>query len=140
MRARPPTAAPTPTRRRRRTDSGFVLLSCDLEQHATLSTTTTTDLAERIIGTLRAHEAELRRAGIRRLSLFGSAARGDADAASDIDLAAEFDPAARMDLFRLTALEHRLGEILGRRVDLLPEPVDKPRLRVNIDRDRQRAF
>jgi predicted nucleotidyltransferase len=101
---------------------------------------TTTDLAEYIIGTLRAHEAELRRAGIRRLSLFGSIARGDAEAASDVDLAAEFDPAAHMDLFRLNALEHRLAEILGRRVDLLPEPVEKPRLRANIDRDRQRAF
>jgi uncharacterized protein len=65
-----------------------------------MSTTTPTDEAERIVGALRAHEAELRRAGICHLSLFGSFARGDAEAASDIDLAAEFDPAARMDLFR----------------------------------------
>jgi predicted nucleotidyltransferase len=102
--------------------------------------TSTADLAEHIIGTLRAHEVELRRAGIRHLSLFGSVARGDAAAASDIDLAAEFDPVAHMDLFRLTALERRLGEILGRPVDLLPDPPEKQRLRVNIDRDRRRAF
>ncbi len=105
-----------------------------------MSTATTTDLAERILGILRAHEADLRRAGVRHLSLFGSIARGDAGTASDIDLAAEFDPAARMDLFRLTALERRITEILGRRVDLLPEPVEKLRLRANIDRDRRRAF
>jgi predicted nucleotidyltransferase len=105
-----------------------------------MDSTSTADLAERIIGTLRAHEAELRRAGIRHLSLFGSVARGEATAASDIDLAAEFDPAANMDLFRLTALERRLGEILGRRVDLLPDPPEKQRLRANVDRDRQRAF
>lgn len=43
-----------------------------------MSTTTTTDEAERIVGALRAHEAELRRGGIRHLSLFGSFARGDA--------------------------------------------------------------
>ena len=104
-----------------------------------MNTTTRTDQADRIVGTLRAHEAELRRAGVRHLSLFGSFARGDAEAESDIDLAAEFDPAARMDLFRPTALERRLGEILGR-VDLLPEPVEKPRLQGNIDRDRRRAF
>jgi uncharacterized protein len=108
--------------------------------HAGMSTTTTTDLAESVIATLRTHEAELRRAGIRHLSLFGSVARGDAKAGSDIDLAAEFDPAARMDLFRLTALERRITEILGRRVELLPEPVEKPRLRANIDRDRRLAF
>jgi uncharacterized protein len=105
-----------------------------------MSTPTTIDLAEHIIDTLRAHETELRCAGIRHLSLFGSVARGDAEPASDIDLAAEFDPAARMDLFRLTALERRIAEILGRSVDLLPEPVEKPRLRANIDRDRLRAF
>jgi hypothetical protein len=32
-------------------------------------------LIERIIGTLRVHESELRRAGIRRLSLFGPVSR-----------------------------------------------------------------
>jgi predicted nucleotidyltransferase len=105
-----------------------------------MSTSAPTDQAERIIGVLRAHEGELRRSGIRRLSLFGSFARGDAEEASDIDLAVEFDPAARLDLFRLTALERRITEILGHRVDLLPEPVEKPRLRANIDRDRRRAF
>jgi predicted nucleotidyltransferase len=57
----------------------------------TMSTTTTTDQAERIIATLSAHEVELRRAGIRHLSLFGSIVRGDAEAASDVDLATEFD-------------------------------------------------
>lgn len=104
------------------------------------SSTTTTDLARQVIATLQTHEAELRRAGIRRLSLFGSVARGDAEAGSDVDLAAEFDPAARMDLFRLVALERQLAELLGRTVDLLPEPVEKPRLRANIERDRVRAF
>jgi predicted nucleotidyltransferase len=80
-----------------------------------MSTTTTTDLAEHVIATLRIHEAELRKAGIRHLSLFGSVARGDAEADSDVDLAAEFDPAAEMDLIRLVALERQLGEKLGRR-------------------------
>jgi uncharacterized protein len=95
--------------------------------------TTTTDLADQVIVTLRAHEAELRKAGIRRLSLFGSVARGDAEADSDVDLAAELDPDARIGLFALGALERRLADLVGRKVDLLPEPVEKPRLRVNID-------
>lgn len=101
-----------------------------------MGTTNTTALAEQIIGTLRAYEVELRRAGIRHLSLFGSVARGEAEAESDIDLLVEFEPAARIDLFRLTALERRLGEVLGRPVDLLPVPVENARLRAKIDRDR----
>jgi predicted nucleotidyltransferase len=105
-----------------------------------MSSTTTTNLAERVIATLRAHEAELHRAGIRHLSLFGSVARGDAEASSDIDLAAELDPKAHIGLFALGALERRLTELVGRKVDLLAEPVEQPRLRANIDRDRRRAF
>lgn len=97
-------------------------------------------LAGHVIAALRAHEAELRQAGIRHLSLFGSVARGSSTADSDVDLAADFDPTARMDLFRLAALERRISEIIGKRADLLPEPVERPRLQTNIDRDRRRAF
>ena len=82
----------------------------------------------------------MRRGGIRHLPLFGSLARGEAEAASDVGLAVELDPAARMDLFRRTALERRIAEILGRRVDLLPEPVQQPRLQANINQDHRRAF
>jgi predicted nucleotidyltransferase len=105
-----------------------------------MSTTTTPDLAEHVIATLRAHEMELRRAGIRRLSLFGSVARDDANVDSDVDLAAELDPEAHIGLFALGALERRLAELLGREVDLLAEPVETDRLRANIDRDRRLAF
>lgn len=97
-------------------------------------------LADEVVATLRAHEVELRAAGVSRLSLFGSVARGDAGAGSDVDLVAELAPEARIGLFRLVALERRLSEMLSRPVDLLPEPVEAPRLRANIERDRRRAF
>ncbi len=96
--------------------------------------------AEDVLAILRANEAELRTAGIRRLSLFGSVARGEAGPDSDVDLVVELDRDAHIDLFRLTGLEQRIAELLGRPVDLLPEPVEKRRLQVNIDRDRLNAF
>jgi len=96
--------------------------------------------AERVIATLRAHEAELRQAGLRSISLFGSVARGETKADSDIDLAAEFDPVAQIDLLQLTALERRIAELLGSSVELLPELVEKRRLQDQINRDRLRAF
>ena len=99
-----------------------------------------TSLAEDVIARLQAHQAELHRAGIRHLSLFGSVARGDSTVDSDVDLVAELDPGARIGLFALGALERRLAGLIGRRVDLLPEPIEKPRLQANIDRDRRRAF
>jgi predicted nucleotidyltransferase len=93
-----------------------------------------------VIAALRAHAAELRQAGIRHVGLFGSLARGEAGPESDVDLVAELDPEARIGLFRLVGLERRLTELLGRNVDLLPEPIEQPRLRANVDRDRRGAF
>lgn len=96
--------------------------------------------AEAVIETLRAHRAELEREGIRHISLFGSVARGEATEGSDIDLAAELDRSAGIGLFKFMAMEERLAEILGRKVDLLSEPIEKQRLRERVERDRRRAF
>jgi len=97
-------------------------------------------LTDRVLATLRAHEPELRAAGICRLSLFGSMARGDAAPDSDVDLLAELDSQARIGLFRLVGFEQHLSDLLGRPVHLMVEPVEAPRLRANVMRDRLRAF
>jgi len=92
------------------------------------------------IRTLKAHETELRALGVRRLSLFGSLARGDAGPDSDVDLAVMLDPEAKIGLFRYVALRDELSEMLGRDVDLVSEPVRKERLQARIDRDRVHVF
>ena len=97
-------------------------------------------LAAEVLSTSRAHQQALRQAGITRLSLFGSVARNEAGPDSDIDLAAEFDPAAKISLLDLVRLERELGELLGREVQILPEPIRKERLRKNVDQDCIRAF
>lgn len=97
-------------------------------------------IGEAILRALRARQPELRAAGICHLSLFGSAARGEETAESDIDLAVELDPDAEIGLLELAALERNLSALLGRPVDILPEPVEKQRLQARIDRDRLRAF
>jgi uncharacterized protein len=102
--------------------------------------TDTSTTADEVIASLRAHAAELRGIGVRHLSLYGSVARGEAGPDSDIDLAAELERDRHIGLFGLVALERRLIELLGRKVDLLPELVEKKRLQANIDRDRRRAF
>lgn len=101
---------------------------------------TTATTATDIIATLRAHQPELRQAGILSLRLFGSHARGDAEPDSDIDLLADFDPDAHIDLLDLIALERRLTALLGQKVDILPTPVESPRLRANVERDARDVF
>jgi predicted nucleotidyltransferase len=99
---------------------------------------------EQIIGLLRAHEAELKAAGVERLSLFGSVARGDATGASDVDVVVRLSPEAAQGGFayfgRLDALIQRLEQILGCSVDIVTEPVRKERLRQNIEREATLAF
>lgn len=56
---------------------------------------------------------------IRRLSLFGSQARGDARPNSDIDLLVEFDEGMSPGLIGLASMESELSGMLGgRKVDL----------------------
>jgi hypothetical protein len=95
---------------------------------------------EFVLERLRAHERVLRAAGVQRLSLFGSVARGDAHPGSDIDLAAVLDHGQRIGLFRLQAMVERIEDLLGVAVDLITEPVSKPRLQERIERDRIRVF
>jgi predicted nucleotidyltransferase len=56
-----------------------------------------------------------REAGIARLSVFGSAARGDEGPDSDVDLLVRFKRPVGM--FELIGLEQRMTDALGRRVD-----------------------
>ena len=67
---------------------------------------------------------------IHYLGLFGSAARGEATADSDIDLLVRFSQ--RKGLLDLVRIERELAETLGQKVDLLTEGALSPLLRKRI--------
>ena len=81
----------------------------------------------------------LRAAGIIWLSLFGSTARDEARADSDIDLAA-FDDARGLSLLDVIGIENKLADLLGRPVDLIEEGTLRPRARQSASREAVRAF
>jgi predicted nucleotidyltransferase len=56
---------------------------------------------------------------VRCVEMFGSVARGESGASSDVDLLVDFLPEARVGLLELGALKEELEEKLGRPVDLL---------------------
>lgn len=95
---------------------------------------------EQVIATLRAHERQLKEAGIVRLSLFGSTARGDAGPDSDVDLLATFDDPRRISLLDVIHAENQIADLLGERVDLLVEGTLKPHVKEKVDREAVRAF
>lgn len=65
---------------------------------------------------------------IRKLSLFGSAARNDMTSASDVDLMVEFEPDSGVSLLDMPALQEELSALFGgRKVDVAtPEILDNP--------------
>src|SRR5215831_10721552 len=99
---------------------------------------------DRALALLRAHEAELRSTGIDSLSIFGSVARDEATNGSDVDLLVRLRPEIAeggLSYFGcLDKLAQRLKAILGCSVDVVAEPVRKPELRREIEREAERAF
>jgi hypothetical protein len=74
-----------------------------------------------------------RQSGVVQITLFGSMARGEANQQSDIDLVVKFSQP--ISLLQFAALERRLSEALGRKVDLLTEAAISPYLQERIKRD-----
>lgn len=93
-----------------------------------------------VIQKLRAHEPELKAAGIVHLRLFGSVARGEADEKSDVDLMADFDKSKHLTIFNMVGLQRRLTDLLGVPVDLAQADRLKEHVRVEAMRDAEVAF
>jgi uncharacterized protein len=87
-----------------------------------------------VLASLRAQAPLLREQfGLRRIALFGSAARDELRADSDIDVLVDFvEPAT---LARYFGTQDALEALLGRPVDLVTAAGLKPRARAQVERD-----
>ena len=64
-----------------------------------------------------------RRHHVKRLGIFGSAARGEAGDSSDVDLLVEFKRDAPASLFDMVRMQDELSRLFGRKVDLATSTV-----------------
>jgi len=90
-------------------------------------------LAE-VVARLRPHAPELRTRGVRHLYVFGSVARGNARADSDVDLAIEVDPSSDFSLITLGSVAADVEAWLDRGVDLGERSMLRPSLQANFER------
>ena len=93
-----------------------------------------------ILARLQAYEPELRRLGVRSLALFGSVARGDDTPESDVDILVSIEPEAELSLLGIARIHRRLGELLGREVDLVEREALRPPFAEEVARDEMHAF
>jgi len=93
---------------------------------------------EEVLSILATHQNELEKLGVKSLELFGSVARNEATAESDIDFLVEFSIDAG--LFELFKVQHYLEDILGCAVDLGTKDALREHLREPVLKDAIRAF
>jgi predicted nucleotidyltransferase len=89
---------------------------------------------ERILSLLAGRREDMyMKFGVRKLGIFGSAARDDMRSGSDVDILVEFQDAATFGQYM--DLKAYLDALLGTAVDLVTEDALKPRMRPLIEKD-----
>ncbi len=76
------------------------------------------------------HRADLQKRGVRHAALFGSTARGDRHAASDIDIVIELDAETRLGVYDYVDLKAYIAGLFEGPVDVVNREGLKPHVRV----------
>ena len=92
---------------------------------------------ENILALLKSRKRQLKKFGVRSVSLFGSIARNQARKRSDVDLLVEFDRS--IGLFEFARLKLYLEDVLGRKVDQVTPEALRKELREGILKEAIRA-
>lgn len=93
-----------------------------------------------ILDRLRAHEHALRKRGVAHAALFGSRARGDNRADSDIDIMVEVDPQAHVSVYDYVGLKEYIASLFDGPVDVVNRDGLKPHIRPAATADTIYAF
>jgi predicted nucleotidyltransferase len=84
---------------------------------------------DEIIKKLKAREADLRARGVMHAALFGSVARNEQNAGSDIDILVDLDPAVIVTMFDYAGLKDYIAGLFDGSVDVVDREALKPRVR-----------
>jgi predicted nucleotidyltransferase len=89
---------------------------------------------------LRAHTDAIKALGATSLYLFGSTARDQAKAGSDLDLFIDYDPRGRFNALDLVAAKRLLEQSLGVEIDLTTRKGIHPLIRERVEAEATRVF
>lgn len=86
-----------------------------------------------VLQLIRSHQNELDSFNVKSLALFGSAARDESHALSDVDILVEFQDKATFDQYM--ELKFFLEDTLGCPVDLVTRKALRPQIRDSVERE-----
>jgi len=92
------------------------------------------------VAALKDNEAAVRGLGARALFLYGSTARDQGGAGSDLDIFIEYDKSSRFSLMELVGIKLLLEDKIGANVDIATREGLHPRLRKKIEAEAIRIF
>ena len=93
-----------------------------------------------VIATLRAHQAELEKLGVRHAALFGSVARGEAGPDSDIDIAIQLDETRLPGIYEFVGMTQQIAALFDGPVDVVERLALKPKVSADASADMIDAF
>jgi uncharacterized protein len=96
--------------------------------------------SESALNRLKSIEPQLRRDGVCALYLFGSVARGDFDAESDVDLIFDIAPGSHFSLFDQARIKRELSELLRTEVDFIPRRALHPYIKARVEAEKVTVF
>lgn len=100
----------------------------------------TTTILDAVRQQLAIQEPELRRRGVRHLSVFGSVVRAEDRQDSDVDVAVEIEPGHSFSLIRMEETRLLLEDALRRKVDLGEIDSFRPLVRAAFEREKVAIF
>ncbi len=92
------------------------------------------------IAALKASSQQIKALGATGLYLYGSAARDELSAESDVDLFIDYDPASEFSFVELVRLQELIRQKLARKIDLTTRYGLHPLLRPDIERSSIQVF
>ncbi len=90
-------------------------------------------LKQKILELLKKHEDTIKGFKVQNMFLFGSVARGEETATSDIDILIKFQIPPTYDMYM--DLKFFLEDLLGRSVDLVTEDALRPEIKQYVEKD-----
>ncbi|MBX3576877.1 MAG: nucleotidyltransferase domain-containing protein [Rhizobiaceae bacterium] len=93
-----------------------------------------------VIAVLKDAEPVLRPRGVTHAAVFGSVARGEERADSDIDIAVELDDSKVLTIYDYVGVKHAVEDLFEGRADVVNRAGLKPYIRERVERDLVHAF